>query len=226
MAQSDLERRIARTLGGCSAWVIGLPAKAVVQGVLQLPKGSTVVEALGGTPVACTDIKLLGNDAHSRDALLVVDISLPGILACAANRLGAHLAYSSLTDEVCVVCCSSDLQQSEPKMMERLHEAASANPYDTQAASELLEEHDNWWHTSSDAAQVVASYMRCHPRVSELRYPGLKTDPSFAVAARTLGRGFGPFVDYRLDGKDTWNRIVCGTEDVRLQIMHLELALA
>lgn len=50
------------------------------------------------------------------------------------------------------------------------------------------------WHASSDVAQVLAQYLKCHPQVMAVRYPGLKTDPLFDRAATTLNNGFGPYV--------------------------------
>ena len=50
---------------------------------------------------------------------------------------------------------------------------------------------------ASDVAQAFAAYLSCHPAVAEVRYPGLKTDPSFAVAAQVLVGGFGPFISWR-----------------------------
>ena len=82
------------------------------------------------------------------------------------------------------------------------------------------------WHASSDEAQVVAAYLRCHPRVRELRYPGLRGDPSFEVAARTLQGGFGPYVDYRLEEGTPWHRIACMGADPRETVIALERALA
>ncbi len=54
------------------------------------------------------------------------------------------------------------------------------------------------WRVSSDAAQVLACYLRCHPRVGEVRYPGLTSDPSYQQASSTLRGGFGPQVLVRL----------------------------
>ena len=80
------------------------------------------------------------------------------------------------------------------------------------------------WRLVSDVAQVVASYLRCHPRVEAVRYPGLKDDPLFAEAACTLVGGFGPFVDFRVAGE--WRRVECGPGDPREAVMQLEYALA
>lgn len=82
------------------------------------------------------------------------------------------------------------------------------------------------WRTVSDPAQVVASYLACHPRVEEVRYPGLKSDPSFFEAAVTLIGGFGPVVRYRVAGEDGWRTLVCDDADDMEQVGALEAALA
>ncbi len=80
------------------------------------------------------------------------------------------------------------------------------------------------WREVSDVAQVVASYLRCHPCVEDVRYPGIKSDPLFAEAACTLVGGFGPVVMYRTKGE--WRRLVCEAGDAREAVMNLERNLA
>lgn len=50
------------------------------------------------------------------------------------------------------------------------------------------------WRFRSDVAQVVANYLRCHPAIAEVRYPGLTSDPDYQKASSTLRGGFGPLV--------------------------------
>lgn len=76
------------------------------------------------------------------------------------------------------------------------------------------------WRALSDAAQVVANYLVCHPRVEAVRYPGLKRDPDFPRAANTLVGGFGPYVRYCAAGE--WRLWEADTRDVRDQVMELE----
>ena len=79
------------------------------------------------------------------------------------------------------------------------------------------------WGVLSDAAQVVANYLVCHPRVEAVRYPGLKTDPDFPKAACTLVGGFGPYVTYRAAGE--WRLWEADERDARDQVMGLERSL-
>ena len=77
------------------------------------------------------------------------------------------------------------------------------------------------WRQVSDVAQVVANFARCHPRVREVRYPGLKSDPVFVEASQTLVGGFGPVVWCRLEGGRCL-RITCFACDPRAACLHLE----
>ena len=79
------------------------------------------------------------------------------------------------------------------------------------------------WRVLSDAAQVVASYLACHPRVEAVRYPGLKADPDFPRAANELVGGFGPYVAYRAAGE--WRLWEADDRDAREQVMELEMRL-
>ena len=63
------------------------------------------------------------------------------------------------------------------------------------------------WRVSSDAAQVVASYLLCHPRVARVRYPGLRGDALFGRASCELVGGFGPIVCYEDARTGEWRRL-------------------
>ena len=80
------------------------------------------------------------------------------------------------------------------------------------------------WRVLSDAAQVVANYLVCHPCVEAVRYPGLKADPDFPRAANTLVGGFGPRVAYQVEGE--WRLWEADERDVRDQVMELENLLS
>lgn len=84
------------------------------------------------------------------------------------------------------------------------------------------------WRAVSDAAQAVACYLACHPRVAEVRYPGLKDDPDFPRAASTLEGGFGPRVALRLASAPAgeWALWEADGRDAREQALELEVLLA
>ncbi|NTU69042.1 MAG: aminotransferase class V-fold PLP-dependent enzyme [Chlorobiaceae bacterium] len=52
----------------------------------------------------------------------------------------------------------------------------------------------------SENALKVAEYLKAHPKVAWVRYPGLKDDPSHALASRDLQHGFGGVVVFGVKG--------------------------
>jgi len=50
----------------------------------------------------------------------------------------------------------------------------------------------------SENALKVATFLQSHPKVSWVRYPGLKEDPTHATAAKYLAKGFGGMVVFGL----------------------------
>ena len=52
----------------------------------------------------------------------------------------------------------------------------------------------------SQNALEVANYLKAHPKVSWVRYPGLKDDPTNPVASRYLKKGFGGMVVFGIKG--------------------------
>lgn len=52
----------------------------------------------------------------------------------------------------------------------------------------------------SHNALKVAEYLAKHPKVSWVRYPGLKNDPSYVTASRYLKKGFGGMVVFGITG--------------------------
>lgn len=216
---------VRRDLGASSVWLLALSVRELLERGLRPAQGSWLVAPLAGAPVCCLDVRSLGKRARALDKALIVDDSLPGACGCAAVRLGAHAAYMVLGERLCLVAVARDAEHVLPGVCGRLERLSRSEGAEPAVLGETLAERARAWQAQSDAAQVVASYLRCHPQVHELRYPGLKGDPSFAVAARTLQRGFGPFIDWRAHSSSDWSRIVCTADDSRTQIIALERAL-
>lgn len=149
-----------------------------------------------------------------------------GVAGCAVCRLGAHVTLVELGGAGCLVALSRDAEQVLPGLAGRLDTAPQLVGEAWEQAAAYAAQQERVWHETSDAAQVIASYLRCHPRVAEVCYPGLKGDASFEVAARTLQGGFGPWVDYRLGGSADWLRVEAVPGDVRAQVMAIEAGLS
>ena len=221
-----LSMSIARALGARNAWLLERSFVDVRADVLDLCRDDVVLtEPLGGCPVACQDIRALAKDARAQGKVLVVNGSAVGVQACAAVRLGAHVELIE-AGNACVVAVSRDVEQALPGISALLDGCERTDEPTCQQVEALLAERDAFWRATSDAAQVVASYLRCHPRVRQVAYPGLKEDASFSVAARTLQNGFGPLVSWQDEAGGCWRQVTCTAEDAREQVIELEAELA
>ena len=182
--------------------------------------GASVVEPLAGVPVEVCDIK--GRAAAGE--LLVADVRTIGVEFSPACRLGAELAVAADARVpgyvvVCMrKCCIPWVAEAvEAKACPAEDVTVSATGAEEQASARVSR------HAASDAAQVVAAYLACHPRVEAVRYPGLKADPSFARATSQLVGGFGPYVDYMWkESPGEWHRFTATDEDARTQIINFE----
>ena len=182
--------------------------------------GASVVEPLAGVPVEVCDIK--GRAAAGE--LLVADVRAIGAEFSPACRLGAELAVAADARVpgyvvVCMrKCCMPWVAEAvEAKVYPAEDVTVAATGAEEQASARVSR------HAASDAAQVVAAYLACHPRVEAVRYPGLKADPSFARATSQLVGGFGPYVDYTWkESPGEWHRFTATDEDARTQIINFE----
>ena len=182
--------------------------------------GVTVVEPLAGVPVEVCDIK--GRAAAGE--LLVADVRTIGAEFSPACRLGAEIAVAEDARVpgyvvVCMrKCCIPWVAEAvEAKACSAEDVTVSTTGAEEQASARVSR------HAASDAAQVVAAYLACHPRVEAVRYPGLKTDPSFSRATSQLVGGFGPYVDYMWkESPGEWHRFTATDEDARTQIINFE----
>lgn len=182
--------------------------------------GATVVEPLAGVPVEVCDIK--GRAAAGE--LLVADVRAIGAEFSPACRLGAELAVAEDARVpgyvvVCMrKCCIPWVAEAiDAKACPAEDVTISATGAEEQASARVSR------HAASDAAQVVAAFLVCHPRVEAVRYSGLKTDPNFARATSQLVGGFGPYVDYMWkESPGEWHRFTATDEDARTQIINFE----
>lgn len=223
---SSQEARAARVLGARCAWLVACGPDDVLGSLSHAPARMQVVAALGENPIACADVRALARDIYEADGLVLADARATGLYGCAYARMGADVTMAPVADDCCLVALR------DAGVLDRLPELVAMVDGGTPdvAAYDLLDgqlqDQGATWRKASDVASVVASYLCCHPRVAEVRYPGLKSDPSFSVAAQMLQSGFGPIVDYRKLQDGQWTRVSCGPCDAKSLVLDLEQALA
>jgi len=183
---------------------------------------------LGGNPVRVCDLRSRGAEAGVGGQMLVADLAGIGPLGCAACHLGADAVVwdlGELSPEYGAWALVGVTRHA--LACEAWADLAQADKSDAPDLAELEDVLATWERSrraKNDAALVLASYLRCHPAVGEVVYPGLKDDASYEVASRQLLYGFGPMVDVRLtDG--TWLRVEADDSPAQEQVMALERRL-
>lgn len=194
-------------LRSAHSWLVAADSVQQVVEALHVDHRLLLLPSLGGRPVRCADVRKNGRRARLDDELLVVDNSLATSFGCPASQLGAHVTIEMLDrvmgEDRCgmaAVSVSRDARAHCRGIRERI-DALPTPPNDRLVELAIrLEDFDQRFQHANDAAQTVAFYLACHPNVASVTYPGLPRDPSFEVASHTLRHGFGPLVDFRIDG--------------------------
>ena len=91
------------------------------------------------------------------------------------------------------------------RFQEIVHAAIDAGTLGTETLSLRMERH-------CDNAEVVVEFLRSHPGVTSVHYPGLVDHPNHDVAARQMAR-FGGMVAFRVrGGEDVATKVCAETE--------------
>lgn len=211
----EILKGFSKRLGAARTWIVPGGTEHLSEG---LPQGAVLGETLGHVPIACLDVKAEAAKAQAEGKFLIVDNTIASSYGCPAVRLGASLAVESLDaalgwlgSGLIAVSVAKDMPQGLQDLAASFDERPEVSGRMLDELARALRSFDERRRAASDNAQVAASYLVCHPAVKEVRYPGLKGDPTQPIAARTLQRGFGPCVDFRLRKPrcDVEGRILC-----------------
>ena len=211
-----------RIAGAAHTWACDPTAtvEALAAELASLGREVRVASVLCGAPVRACDLRALAREARSDGAILVADNSFATLALCSPCQLGAHVCMERATwatygasDAVdasgetaaphpaapVLVSVSRDAERGVPGISALVGAWAKARPASADQAACIeasLTCLEGRTHASCDVAQVVASFLACHPLVSRVAYPGLSSDPSQPVAANVLHGGFGRVVDF------------------------------
>lgn len=193
-----------------------------------------LIEPLCGRPISVVDIKGYArqlaalrehNSSTAEISFLIADVRRFGCELSPACRLGSWLTIDEdpgFPDFIVVgIARDADLR------VVMSVEAVAADADEIQAAfgsDEAREARRTSRHHANDAAAVIAAYLRAHPKVAEVRYPGFKDKEQFKIASTQLVGGFGPIVDFRTQGlPDVWQRLKATDDNPKQQILSLEI---
>lgn len=185
------------------------------------------VSSIGGLGLRVPDLRELSRAAAAAGALLIVDNTVPSAFGCHPLKLGAtislealdRVAAGALSQKVVAVSVARSLSgrgrrrvvRPEAEDAYRLLIFDLGDPAAPAHALELaecdlaalavgLDTLASRMQHHTDNARAIAEYLRCHPKVGHVFYPGLKTHADHACATGVLEHGFGPAIDFSLTG--------------------------
>lgn len=175
------------------------------------------IESPSNPLLKVTDIAEAAKLAHAAGALLVVDNTFATPYLQRPLELGADIVMHSATkylgghSDVVLGCAMvrGGLEVTRPKLGKMplenaigFHQNASGGvpgPLDCYLVHRGIKTLAVRMERHCDSAEKIAAFLKAHPRVTKVMYPGLATDPGHGVARRQMKR-FGGMISFEIDG--------------------------
>jgi cystathionine gamma-synthase len=167
-----------------------------------------------------TDIASIAQVARDHEALLVVDNTFASPYLQQPLALGADVVVHSTTKYLGghsdVVGGALVVQDDALAADLRFHQNAMGSingPFDAWLTSRGIKTLAVRMERHCDNAERVADYLRHHPKVGKVFYPGLDTHPGHEVAAKQMRR-FGGMVSFTAAGGPAEAEAVCNRTEL------------
>ncbi len=166
------------------------------------------------------DIAALADIAHGADALLVVDNTFASPYLQQPLELGADVVVHSTTkylgghsDVVGGALVVKDAALGEQLAFHQNAIGAVAGPFDAWLVMRGIKTLGVRMDRHCANAERVVEFLKSHPAVDRVYYPGLPEHPGYEIAVRQM-RGFGGMVSCTLRGGEETALKVCGLVEV------------
>lgn len=195
---------------------------------MEIAKGCDLVylETPTNPTLKVVDIKRLATAAHKVGAIVVVDNTFATPINQNPLQLGADLVVHSATK---FLCGHSDamggLLAGKKELVKKVYEFREINGASLQAdpaymIARGMKTLDLRIQRQNESALTIARYLKAHPKVENVFYPGLETHPGHDIA-RSQMRGFGGMMSFALNGNYDQVRKML----ISLKLVHLAASL-
>ncbi len=166
------------------------------------------------------DIARLAAAAKKSGALVVTDNTFATPINQSPLKLGADLVVHSATKYLCghsdamggVLCGRADLVEKVYRFREV--NGASLSPDAAYLIARGIKTLELRLERQNASAMKIAQFLKSHPKVSDVFYPGLESHPGYEIARRQMS-GYGGMMSFALKG---------GYDEVKKFLTSLELA--
>ncbi|HEY0459618.1 MAG TPA: cystathionine gamma-lyase [Pyrinomonadaceae bacterium] len=160
------------------------------------------------------DIEKIARAAHEKGALVAVDNTTATVLGQNPLSLGADFSVASDTKNL---SGHSDLMlghvaATDEKLLQKIIQwrtqiGAIPGPMEVWLAHRGLKTLELRLERQKENCLAAAEFLKNHPKVSDLRYPGLPTDKSYPVAAKQM-KYFGSVVSFVLEAREAADKFL------------------
>lgn len=174
------------------------------------------LESPGNPLMSITDIAACVAIAHKRGMLVGIDSTFATPVLTRPLELGVDIVMHSATK---YLGGHSDmlggaLAVRDPELFKRLYFTQNATgavmgPFESFLCSRGLKTLDLRVREQSRTAQQLAEFLAADRRVRRVFYPGLKTHPGHAIAAKQMHGGFGAMLTFESAGTLEQTKRVC-----------------
>jgi O-succinylhomoserine sulfhydrylase len=176
------------------------------EAALAKPARAVFLESPSNPMLDLVDIPAVAEMAHAAGARMVVDNVFATPLYQKPFELGADIVVYSATKHIDGHgrCLGGAVLASEDFMNEHFipfyrHTGPSMSPFNAWVMAKSLETLSLRVAHQSEASLSIARHLEQHPKVSQVRHPGLESYPQRELAARQM-TGHGTLVTIEIDG--------------------------
>jgi cystathionine gamma-lyase len=173
-------------------------------------------ETIGNPQMSVLDLPAIASLAKDSDVLFGVDntFGTPALLRPLEH--GVDIVMHSATKYLGghSDCLGGTLAVKDPSLYDQLYYIQNAtgavlDPMSCFLLSRGIKTLDLRIRAQSETAMKLAQWLKGHPQVSRVLYPGLEDHPGHALASRLMGEHFGGMVTFELKGDKTQTATAC-----------------
>jgi cystathionine beta-lyase/cystathionine gamma-synthase len=181
----------------------------VAQALKETAAGVLYVESISNPLLKVADIPALAKLAHQHNASLLVDNTFASPYLLNPMEHGADYVIHSATkylaghgDVLAGVVATSTTNKNKLFELNKLI-GSVLGPFEAWLALRGLKTLPLRMRQQCDNALKVAEWLRTHPRITKVHFPGLPGHPQHDLAKQLFkGRGFGGVLSFEIDGAD------------------------
>jgi cystathionine gamma-lyase len=165
------------------------------------------IESIGNPLMSIPDIAKLADLAHQSGALLAVDNTLASPALVRPLELGADIVMHSATKYLGghSDCLAGILVAREKAIFDEIAFVQNATggvlgPLESFLLGRGIKTLELRMREQSRSTLEIARWLKKHPRVPLMRYPGLEDHPQHTLAQQQMGGLFGAVLSFQIDG--------------------------